>query len=385
LSESSNPFDLAVIGGGVIGLSVAWRAARQGLRTVVLERGRTGEGTSHVAAGMLAPMAEADPGEQSLLALGLASARAYPDFVRELTRESGCEPGYMRCGALLVARDADEAEALERELEMRLRLGLAVERLRPSAARILEPALAPTLRLALDLPEDHVIDPRALAGALAAALRRAGAVVREQEEVRAVSVSEGGVDGVSLAGGERVRARQVVLAAGVWSNAIVGIPSHARVAVRPVKGQVLRMHDPAGPGLLTRVIRILGGYITPRGDGRYVIGGTMEERGMDTTVTGGAVFEVLRDAIELVPGVAELVVDELCAGLRPGTADNSPVIGPGALRGLHWATGHHRSGVLLAPITAEIVLAGLLGERSHELAGAFAPERFTAVAAGRQP
>jgi glycine oxidase len=385
LSESSNPFDLAVIGGGVIGLSVAWRAARQGLRTVVLERGLTGEGTSHVAAGMLAPMAEADPGEQSLLALGLASAHAYPDFVQELTRESGCDPGYIRCGALLVARDADEAEALERELEMRLRLGLAVERLRPSAARMLEPALAPTLRLALDLPEDHAIDPRALAGALATAARRTGAVVREQVEVSAVSVSEsGGVDGVSLAGGERVRARQVVLAAGVWSNAIAGIPSHARVVVRPVKGQVLRMHDPAGPGLLTRVIRILGGYITPRGDGRYVIGGTMEERGMDTAVTGGAVFEVLRDAIELVPGVAELVVDELCAGLRPGTADNSPVIGPGAVRGLHWATGHHRSGILLAPITAEIVVAGLLGEQSHELAEPFAPERFTAVA-GRQP
>jgi glycine oxidase len=383
LSESSNPFDLAVIGGGVIGLSVAWRAARRGLRTVVLERGRTGEGTSHVAAGMLAPAAEADPGEQSLLALGLRSARAYPDFVRDLTRESGRDPGYTRCGALFVARDADEAEALERELQMRLRLGLAVERLRPSAARALEPALTPALRLALDLPEDHVIDPRALTRALVAALGPAGAVVREHAEVDAVCVSEDGVDGVRLRGAEHVAARQVVLAAGVWSNAIDGIPAHARVAVRPVKGQVLRMHDPAGPGLLTRVIRILGGYITPRGDGRYVIGGTMEERGMDTAVTAGALFAVLRDAIELVPGVAELVVDELSAGLRPGTADNSPVIGPAAVRGLHWATGHHRSGILLAPVTAEIVVAGLLGEPVHELAGAFGPERFSPLAAGR--
>ncbi len=385
MSERSNPFDLAVIGGGVIGLSVAWRAARRGLRTVVLERGRTGEGTSHVAAGMLAPTAEADPGEQDLLALGLASARAYPEFALELAQEAGREPGYRRCGALLVARDADEAEALERELEMRLRLGLAVERLRPSAARSLEPALAPTLRLALDLPEDHVIDPRALTRALAAALEHAGAVVREQAEVSAVPVSEHGVDGVCLRSGERIAARQVVLAAGVWSNAIAGIPDHARVVVRPVKGQVLRLHDPAGPGLLTRVIRILGGYITPRGDGRYVVGGTMEERGMDTAVTAGAVFEVLRDAIELVPGVAELVVDELSAGLRPGTSDNSPAIGPSTVHGLHWATGHHRNGILLAPITAEIVVAGLLGEPRHELAAAFAPERFSTVAAGGRP
>ena len=127
--------------------------------------------------------------------------------------------------------------------------------------------------------------------------------------------------------------------------------------LRPVKGQILRLHDPAGPGLLTRVLRMSPGYVVPRGDGRYVLGATMEERGFDTTVTAGAVFELLRDAIELVPGIAELVIDELIAGLRPATPDNAPAIGPGALDGLHWATGHYRHGILLAPITAELLAA----------------------------
>lgn len=368
----------------MIGLSVAWRAARRGLRAVVIERGRAGGGTTHVAAGMLAPIAEADPGEQRLLRLGLASASAYPQYVAELADASGRDPGYSRCGALLVARDSDEAEALERERQMRNRLGLEVERLRPSAARALEPALAPTLRLALDLPGDHAIDPRSLTAALLAALARDGAVVREGVEVAEVRLSETGVEGLSLAGGERVNVEAVVVAAGVWSSGIAGIPQADRVDVRPVKGQVLRLHDPAGPGLLTRVIRMLGGYITPRGDGRYVLGGTMEERGFDTAVTGGAVFELLRNAIELVPGVAELVIDELSAGLRPGTADNAPAIGPGTITGLHWATGHHRNGILLAPVTAEIVVAGLLGEPAPPMAEDFAPSRFAAVGAGQR-
>jgi len=162
----------------------------------------------------------------------------------------------------------------------------------------------------------------------------------------------------------------------VWSTAIAGLPPDAAVPLRPVKGQILRLHDPAGPGLLSRVVRRGGVYIVPRGDGRYVIGGTMEERGFDTTVTAGAVFELLRDAIELVPGVSELVIDECSAGLRPGTPDNLPVIGQGDVEGLYWATGHRRGGILLAPITAELMAGALAGAPMSELAAAFAPGRF---------
>jgi glycine oxidase len=326
---------------------------------------------------MLAPISEATAAEAPLLELGLHSARLYPEFVRELG-----VTGYSACGTLLAARDADEAEALERELALREHYGLEVERLRPSAARRLEPGLAPALRLALSIPGDHAIDPRQLASALAAALRAAGGVVCEGTEVVGVETTGGSVSGVGLAGGDELPAQAVVIAAGAWSGRLNGSGAAEQPALRPVKGQILRLHDPAGPGLLTRVVRMGASYIVPRGDGRYVIGATSEERGFDTTVTAGAGFELVRDASELVPGVLELVVDEFTAGLRPGTADNLPVIGPSRVPGLQWATGHGRSGILLAPVTAEIVCASLFGGGVEAAYEAFSPARYDATAAG---
>jgi glycine oxidase len=386
LRDRSSTFDVAVVGGGVIGLSVAWRAAQRGMRVVVLERSEPGGGASWVAAGMIAPISEARPKEQSLLALSLASAGAYPEFVAELSAASGRDPGYLGCGTLAVARDRDEAEALERELAMRVGLGLPVRRLRPSEARRLEPGLAPAVRLALEVPDDHVIEPHALTAALQEAFRRAGGELRAGCEVGEVLMSGGRAEGVRVAGSagsaESIAANQVVIAAGVWSSSIPGIPPDARVPLRPVKGQTLRMHDPGGPGLLTRVLRMSPGYVVPRGDGRYVLGATMEERGFDTTITAGAIFEQLRDAIELVPGIGEWVIDGLVAGLRPGTPDNAPVLGPGAVEGLQWATGHYRHGILLAPITADALAATLSGEGLPEIAAPFGAQRFAGVAVG---
>ena len=381
--HNSHAVDVVVIGAGAIGLAIAWLAAERGLQVTVLERGEAGRGTSHVAAGMLAPVAEAAPAEQPLLELGLRSARAYPEFARRLAAAAGSSTvGYTPCGTLLVARDADEAQALEREFELRLRYGLEVKRLRPSEARRLEPGLAPALRLALDVPEDHAIDPRALTAALAGAARAAGALVREHVEVSAIECSGGRAEHVILADGSTISAHDVVIAAGAWSDELRGIPPGARVPVRPVKGQIMRLHDPAGPGLLRRVVRMGPSYIVPRGDGRYVIGATQEERGFDTTVTAGAAFALLRDASELVPGVSELVLDEFSAGLRPATADNLPVIGPSGVPGLHWASGHRRGGILLAPATAEMVVGALLGDRPDELARAFAPGRLQTAPSG---
>lgn len=385
MSQTRPAADVAVIGGGAIGLSIAWRAARAGLRVVVLERDRVGSGTSRFAAGMLAPIAEVTPGEEPLLALGLASVRLYPAFLSELVADAGVPGvGYTTEGTLLVARDADEAEALERELALRRRFGLEVERLLPSEARRREPGLAPALRLALDVPSDHAVDPRMLVPALAAAVRRAGGEVREGAPVAAVEVTAGAVRGVALEDGSTVGADQVVVAAGVWSGGLGGIPDALRVPLRPVKGQIMRLHDPTGPGLLRRVIRMGPSYVTPRGDGRYVLGATSEERGFDTTTTAGAMFELLRDASELVPGISELVVDEFAAGLRPGTADNLPAIGTGTTgpptspAGLHWAVGHGRSGILLTPVTAALVTAALTGEDPGEVLPD-APEAMAAV------
>lgn len=249
-----------------------------------------------------------------------------------------------------------------------------MRRLRPSEARALEPALAPVLRLALEVPDDHAIDPRKLIEALVAALINEGGNLRTAAEVTDLMIASGHATGVRLRGGEVVHSDQVVLAAGAWTESLGGIPEHACIPIHPVKGQILRLRDPAGPGLLTRALRMQdSGYVVPRGDGQYVLGATVEERGFDRTVTAGAVFELLRDAIELLPGLSELVIDELCAGLRPRTPDNAPAVGQGALTGLHWATGHYRHGILLAPITARIVVDGLEGEPPP---AAFSPARF---------
>jgi glycine oxidase len=354
IPQDHDSYDVAVVGGGIVGLAVAWRAQTRGLSVLVLERGEFGAQTSHVAAGMLAPVAEADAGERPLLALGLQSAQRWPAFAAQLSEVTGLDIDFRRCGTLMVARDRDEAEALERERDLRERMGLRVQRLLPSAARRLEPALAPTLRGALDLPDDHVVDPRLVCAALVRAAERAGAILRAGVEVDDL---------------DALPAEQVVVAAGPWSAAF---GDEARV--RPVKGQSLRLRDPGGAGLVERVVRWDGGYLAPRGDGRYVLGATSEERGFDTATTAGAVHELLRDASELVPGVLELEVEEVIAGLRPGTPDNAPILGRSQVDPrVVWATGHYRNGVLLTPVTTDIVVAELLGEPVEH---AFGPGRF---------
>jgi glycine oxidase len=380
VSSHSAPLDVLVIGAGIIGLGVALRARTKGLSVSVLERDTVGRGASHVAAGMLAPVAEAEFGEagRRLLELGLRSAEMWPEFAAELEEASGEEVGLRRTGTLVLARDEDEARELERQLAFRRSLGLRAERLLPSAAREREPALAPTVRLALEAPEDHSVDPRLVLRALRRACEQAGVEVRERVAVRSVELDATGsrVTGVALRDGERVPAGQVVIAAGAWTEQVEGLPPSARMPVRPVKGQILRLRDPAGPELLERVVRFEGGYLVPRGDGRYVLGATVEERGFELGATAGGVYELLRDAHELVPGVSELEIEELSVGLRPGTPDNAPAIGAGALAGLVWATGHHRNGILLAPLTAELAVAALAGDPPGPSAAACAPDRF---------
>jgi glycine oxidase len=350
--------DVAVVGGGVIGLAAAWRARQRGLEVVVLDRGDLGAGASRAAAGMLAPVAEADAQERALLASNLESARRWPAFAQELADVTGIDVGYRSCGTLLLARDRDEAEHVERERALRERMGLRVERLLGSQARRREPALAPTLRLALALPDDHAVEPARLVAALVEACTRAGVHLHPHTEVD---------DPTALA------AERIVLATGAWSGALgAAVPP---IPVRPVKGQALRLRDPAGPGLCDHVLRFEGGYLVPRGDGRYYLGATMEEQGFDVAVTALGVYELLREGGELLPGLLELEIEEAFAGLRPGTPDNAPIIGADARdERLVWATGHFRNGVLLCPVTADLVADELTGGRPDH---AFRPERFT--------
>jgi glycine oxidase len=379
--------DVLVIGGGIIGLAIAWSARRRGMSVTVLERGRCGAATSRVAAGMLAPVMEVEFGEagRRVLELGMRSSGLWSAFAEELSQAAGVEVQLTTAGAMFVARDEDEARELDRQLAFRESLGLRVQRLRASEARELEPALAPTVRLALAAPEDRAVDPRAVLAALRAACESAGVRLREDAPVARVELAGPGrrVSGVRLEDGELVGCGALVVAAGPWSGELGGLPEEARVPVRPVKGQILRLRDPAGPGLVRRAVRFEGGYVLPRPDGRYVLGGTVEERGFDLAPTAGAAYEMLRVARELVPGVVELEIEELSVGLRPGTPDNAPAIGPGALEGLTWATGHYRNGILLAPLTAELV-TGLLDRgaptaATEQLLAAADPLRFAAA------
>lgn len=391
-----------MIGGGVIGMTIAWRARQRGFGVTLIERDELGGATSRVAAGMLAPVAEAEFGEagRRLLQLGLRSAALWPAFAEQLQDVAGIDVGFIRCGTLLLARDADEARELERQIAFRDALGLPTERLRSSDAREREPALVPAVRLALEAPDDHAVDPRLVLAALRVACLSAGVQVREHARVERVVCDEDGerVTGVALAHengagvgergdeagedalGEFVAAEQIVLATGAWSGTLAGLPTHASVPVRPVRGQLLRLRDPSGPGLLSRVLRFEGGYVVPRPDGRYVLGATVEERGFDVEPDVGGIYELLREAHELLPGISELKIEELCVGLRPGTPDNAPLIGSGGLAGLTWATGHHRNGILLAPLTAQLVVDLLAGEPlDAELARACDPARFAGV------
>jgi glycine oxidase len=364
---TSSTYDLAVAGGGAIGLACAWRAAGRGLRTVVLDAGEPG--AWQVAAGMLAPVAEAQVGDAAAVELGLRAARGFAGFCAEL----GEDVGLRTSGTLLVARDRDEAEALERELVFRRELGLEVERLRPSQARRVEPALAPTVRLALDVPGDHSVDPRRLVAALARAFERAGGTLRRGARVTRVVADGDRATGLALDTGEVVPSGQVVLAPGTGT-----IETPSPVPLRPVKGQSLYLR---GEAIVDRTIRGAEAYLVPRADGHYVLGATMEERGWSTAPTAGGVYELLRDMSEIVPGVLELEIEEIRVGLRPATPDNLPAIGPGALDGLFWAAGHYRNGILLAPVTAELVAGLLTGEELPEWAAPADPRRFAGVPA----
>jgi glycine oxidase len=404
MPNSDGSPDVLVVGGGVIGLSIAWRARERGMSVTLLEREYTGGGTSRVAAGMLAPVAEAEFGENGrrVLALGLRAAALWPAFAEQLQAVAQIDVGLLRTGTLLLARDADEAGELERQITFRDSLGLTTKRLRASEAREREPALAPTMRLALEAPEDHSVDPRLVLDALRAACVSAGVCIREHARVVRLETDDADtrVTGVVLAGcgasrnpnaagagapaeeQELVAAGEVVLATGAWSGEVAGLPARARVPVRPVRGQLLRLRDPAGAGLLSRVVRFEGGYVVPRAEGRYVLGATVEERGFDVQPDAGGVYELLREAHELLPGVSELKLEELCVGLRPGTPDNAPIVGRAQLDGLIWATGHHRNGILLAPLTAELVVSLLGGEQAEdELLQACDPQRFATAPA----
>jgi glycine oxidase len=377
LAESA---DVIVVGGGVIGTAIAWQAAAAGLDVVLVDPGQQ-DAASLVAAGMLAPASEALFGEGELLGLNLLAVARFGSFAAELEEASGAQVGLRREGTLAVAYDPGDHAALLRLTAFRRSVGLDAEELSSRACRELEPFLAPDVHGGVLFAGDWSVDNRRYVAALAEAARRAK-VRFVRDRVLALQVSDGRASGVRLAGGANIGSAQVVLAAGCWSAAVAGLPDALAAVIRPVKGQLLRLRHPAGlaPVLSHTVRSIVRGtdvYLVPRSDGELIVGATSEERGEDRTVTAGAVHDLLHDAMSVLPVTSELTLAETCAGLRPGTPDNGPVVGWCGPDGLLLATGHYRNGILMSPVTSDAVTALLAGQRAAPEWDPFTPRRFT--------
>jgi glycine oxidase len=370
-----------VIGGGLIGTSIGWRLRQAGLDVAIVV-GERSAAASQVAAGMLAPVTEATFTEHRLLQLNLASLSRYLDFVAELETASGRTAGLRQTPNLSVAYDTDDAARLATFADFLARAGHPGERLTSRECRRYEPLLAPAVRSGLLVEGDWSCDNRLLWRAQIAAGQRIG--VRDVPGfVHRVTSSNGRVSGVQLADGSTIGAGWVVVANGAWAGQIDGLPE---LPVRPVKGQIVRL-DPGrmpAPSLTIRAYaRGAEIYLVPREGGHEVVlGATVEELGFDHRVTAGAVYELLRDGRSVMPMTAEYTLTETSVGWRPGTPDNAPILGRCDVDGLLLATGHYRNGVLLTPITADVISTLIISGELDSVAAPFTLDRF--ALAGRR-
>jgi len=384
LSSFSGTADVVVVGGGIIGLSVAYELLRARDpnfgRVLVVERGRCGQGCTQAAGGMIAPLSEAEVQSRAVVELGLDSLHRYPQFISSI-EEIGGEPcGYRRKGTLWAAADADEMRELEHIRTLQREKGVESRLL--SAAQVLEkePHLSSRLAGGLEVDLDHNVDPRRLARALVSAIRKLGGTVLEHHPATGVEESDDRwrIRGTSPEGAAwSLSSRNIVLAAGPWAELELAAPI-PRLGLRPVKGQALRLDQGRSP-LLQHVIRSPRVYLVPGEDGILYVGATMEEQGYDASNTAGAVMDLLRNAWRLLPGVYDLPVDELVVGFRPALRDNQPVIGaaPGSGRpGLFLALGHYRDGVLLAPATGHYLAELIRSQKAPKALEPFAAGRF---------
>lgn len=374
--------DVVVVGGGVIGTAIAWRAASEGLSVTLVDPDRDEDKASLVAAGMLGPVSESVFGEQDLLNLNLLAIGRFPGFNEELEDATGMTTGLRTEGTLAVAYDSGDLAALSRLTAFRHSIGLKAEALDAKQCRALEPFLAPGTRGGVLATGDLSVSNRRYLAALKAAAANAG-VKHLTGTATAIAASQGRASVTArlgqAPGTASLDAGTVVVAAGHATRKLDGVPGSIRQAVRPVKGQLLRLRHPAHlPRIATRTIRatVQGRdlYIVPRADGEVVIGATQEERD-DTDVTAGAVHDLLRDAVTALPAVSELVLAEVNAGLRPGSKDNGPIVGRVA-DGLVVATGHYRNGILLSAATADAVTAILAGGDPDPAWAPFHPGRL---------
>ena len=374
--------DVAVVGGGVAGLSVARELGQRGLSVTLIERGRAGAEASGAAAGMLAPQSEADR-RDPFFELLCRSRDLYPSFAERLLAETGIDIELDRTGTLYLAFTGDDEAEIERRFAWQTRAGLPVERLAADEARAIEPHISPRVRLALRFPRDWQVENRRLVAALAASVEAHGVRVWTGTEVSALRIEGGRVRGVETSCGF-LSAPVVVVAAGAWSSLLAvaaGVEAaHAEPAlthpgIEPVRGQMLCFD--ARPAIVRHVVYTPRGYIVPRRDGRLLAGSTTERTGYDKCVTASGMHAVTRHALEIAPAVGDLALVDAWAGLRPHAADGLPLLGASdECAGLFYATGHYRNGILLAPLTGELLAAMIVDGVRPPALDAVAPARL---------
>jgi glycine oxidase len=375
--------DVAVIGAGVIGLMIAWRLAQRGLGVAVFDRAGAGAGASLAATGMLAAAAEHEPGAHDLLALALESQRQWPAFRSALEAQAGHAIDYREGGTLVVALSRDEVERLRFRFDLHRRCGLATRWLNGAQVRSIEPALRPSVAAGLFCADDHQVDPKLTIAALRTAFQAAGGLLIEHCAITSLDLAAGSIAGVVTAVG-RCRAKTVVLAAGAWTPDV--LPAGLAVPVRPLKGQSLAVRATADTGTLSHVVWTEQIHMAPKGDGRLIVGATVEERGFDDAITAGGLYALLEGVRRAFPAIEEMAVEAVWSGLRPSSIDDAPILGATEVPGLVIATGHHRNGYLLAPATALAIEALIADGEVPVIARAIGLDRFGAgVASSPSP
>lgn len=369
--------DVVIIGAGVIGLSIAWRLAQKGMRVVIADPNPLG-GASWVAAGMLAPVSEANYGEQNLVGLGLTSLQRYPCFVKELQDFSQMEVGYIPSGTLEVALDINDKAEIEFLHSFRSQLGLETKFLDSTATRKVEPLLAPGVQASVSIEQEHQIDNRLLCKALAKAAYLAG-VYFYKASIAKVDLDEKNIlKGVVTSKGIKISSPNVVIAAGAWSKDIKGVTP--QLPIYPIKGQTLRVRllEPS-VGFQSIIRGLVKGhhvYMVPRKNGEIIIGATVEDKGFDTSITIEGLYELLRNITSLLPSISEAIIEENLSGLRPGSPNNAPILGSFVTKGLFAATGHYRNGILLTPVTSDALSDCVIDQVDPSYIENFSPNRF---------
>jgi glycine oxidase len=369
--------DIHLIGGGCIGLGLAGELSPEH-SIHLFDKDLMGSGSTYAAAGMIAPITEAEYGEERLLKIGLKSRELYSGFVQALENETGIDVGFRTNGTLKVAFDQPGEAELDHQADYLDRLGLEFERLPAEDVREIEPRLSPYVTRALAIPSERQVDNRRLAEALEKRCEQRGVKLHDHEEVVDLVYDDDSIAELHTES-DRYQPDLVIICAGANSGTINGLCETDRMPVRPVKGEALSVRL-GEPPEIEHVLRAPDVYCVPKNDGRLVIGGTMREEGFDRTVTAGGILDLLHEAYEVGPFIREKELIETWAGLRPASQDSLPILGPSShTDNLGFATGHYRNGILLTPVTIQLVTEWIATRTIPEAMTPFLPSRFQEV------